>query len=273
MIRIWKRCWLHAAIIGVCLLYGSPISSQKHMSEPITKEGLFKTLETRLTNSGLKYLIKRIQERGVSFELSDSDSNKLRALQKGLGQKRLNDLIVAIKNNYHPMEPSKEKSTMSEDKSKGSINQTMINSPGGIQAGGNVTIHNRPQPRALSQTELDRMSALLRPYANQTLFMVRLGDPEANRFASQIAQAFRAAGWQVKVADVGQQTPIYGLQLGVPDPQQLPPYARAVYSAFEQAGILVTITDLSHIFPTSFAMLVRAENGVVLHVGLKPEDK
>lgn len=85
---------------GFCLLYVSSTYPQKITEEPITKTGFFKTIETKLTDSGAKHLIKRIQERGVSFELGDSDKKKLRSVQRGLGQKRLYELIKAIEKNY-----------------------------------------------------------------------------------------------------------------------------------------------------------------------------
>lgn len=89
-------------VTAICLLHTSAAypHSKKSMEEPISKEGLFKALETTLTDSGAKHLINRIQERGVSYKLSDSDKEKIGSLQKGIGQKRLNELIKAIEKNY-----------------------------------------------------------------------------------------------------------------------------------------------------------------------------
>jgi hypothetical protein len=102
MINKLGRCWVSVAAIGFCLLSALSAYPQKTMEEPITKDGLFKALETKLTDSGLEYLIERIKTRGVSFELSDSDKQKLRSLQRGLNQKQLDKLIAALKANYHP---------------------------------------------------------------------------------------------------------------------------------------------------------------------------
>jgi hypothetical protein len=94
-----KKYLLSLGAIGVCLFFISSGYSQKPMEKPITKDELFKVLETKLTISGAKHLIKRIQENKVSFELNDSDKDNIRRLQKGLGQKSLDDLIAAIKSN------------------------------------------------------------------------------------------------------------------------------------------------------------------------------
>lgn len=110
------------------------------MEGPITRDGLFKTLETKLTDSGATHLIKRIQERRVSFVLSDSDEEKIRRLQKGLGQKRLSKLIAAIHNNYRS--DISRQPTPTPTPTPTSITQTMTNSPGGIQAGRDVVIQS-----------------------------------------------------------------------------------------------------------------------------------
>lgn len=102
MINKQEKCWPPVIAVGLCLLFVSATYPQKTTEEPITIDVLFRALEKKLTDSGAKHLIKRIQERGVAFELSDSDKKKLRNLQRGLGPKRFNELFKVIENNYRP---------------------------------------------------------------------------------------------------------------------------------------------------------------------------
>jgi hypothetical protein len=167
---------------------------------------------------------------------------------------------------------------MSNEKPKqpASITQTMTNSPGGIQAGRDVVINQKPQVRSLNETELAHMEELLHPYGGQRLFLLKLGDEEANRFANQIERLFIKAAWDVVTFNVGEQrivttgppVSLSGLVLFVPDPNALPSYARAIHSSFESTSTPVTIMDFSNLFPGS--LRTQAKNGIVLRVGLKP---
>jgi putative nucleic acid binding protein len=150
------------------------------------------------------------------------------------------------------------------------ITQTMNNSPGGVQAGRDIIINTQLQPRTVSQPQLDGMVRVLRSHHGK-LLLVRLGDQEANHFASQILQAFQSAGWQVEILDIGIQIPqLYGVRLGVPDPRLLSPEAGAIFSSFINSGLAITVTDLSEIRPLPTALKVREQNGIMLHVGLRP---
>jgi hypothetical protein len=100
MVNGQKKRRLLAMPVGLCLLLVSAAYPQKATEEPTTRGALLKALETKLTDSGARYLIKRIQTRGVAFELSDSDKEIIRVRQRHLGTKRLDDLIKAIKDNY-----------------------------------------------------------------------------------------------------------------------------------------------------------------------------
>jgi hypothetical protein len=175
--------------------------------------------------------------------------------------------------------PSQKKNKEMKKEKDVTTTQTMINSPGAIQAGRDVIINSKPEPRRLTQAELDRMVELLRPYRGEKLFLIMLGEQEANRFATQIGEIFRAAGWQVylvhavqeSIAYNGQWQATHGLQLGVPDTKQLSPPAKAVYSSFEHTKSPVTVTDASHLSSFYATDSDSSLDGIILKVGLRPE--
>lgn len=86
------------------------------------------------------------------------------------------------------------------DDSPYSINQTMTNSPYGIQAGRDVII-NPYRFWGLNDAQLEllrkRMAPFARPEDRSDLITCVLSDPESAKFAVSLVNTFRAAGWNL----------------------------------------------------------------------------
>jgi hypothetical protein len=85
-----------------------------------------------------------------------------------------------------------------------SINQTMTNSPGGIQAGGSVTINHGVQPRKLTDEQESLFVKFLRGNAKGGIEIscIESGGPEPCDFARQLAQLLGSAGWSVNFSPI-----------------------------------------------------------------------
>jgi hypothetical protein len=105
-------------------------------SKRVTKEELKSILSRKLTNRGFRFLVKQVQQRGVTFPLTPETEQELRIFAAEHGNRSLDLLIDAIRKQELIAKPD----VNSRDSSSPSLNQSMINSPGGIQSAGNVTI-------------------------------------------------------------------------------------------------------------------------------------
>jgi hypothetical protein len=90
-------------VTSLYLLCVSPSLAQTTNEEPITKDGLFRTLATKVTD--LDYLIERIKVRRVSFRLDEKDEEAIRRLQPHLNEKQLQALISTINHAYQEPPP------------------------------------------------------------------------------------------------------------------------------------------------------------------------
>src|SRR5215210_1370264 len=101
MMRTPIKVFRQAAVaVAVCLILSIPLITPhaQRGTGPIAKEGLLKSLRNRVLSS--RELIREVERRGVTFELSLADEQELRLAGKYLGQKGRDDLIAAIKRNY-----------------------------------------------------------------------------------------------------------------------------------------------------------------------------
>jgi|SRR5581483_25631 len=81
-----------------------------------------------------------------------------------------------------------------------------------------LRIEERLAARRISPEQLRDLVQALKPYANSTVVVDRLGDFEARQFADELIKAFSAARWSVKVQNFGiVSPPVYGLQCVVAD--------------------------------------------------------
>lgn len=165
---------LPAVIIGVCFSFLPLVCPQEDRKGPITKEGFFHAIETQLTDKGADFLIELIKKRGLSFVLSDSDVEKIRGLQRGLGKTKLNVLIAAIKSNYQPIVYLKPRASQTFD-----FNVLTVNAKGTVieqrkgkaryfieDLGGGVTLTMVEIPAGVFQmgsSESDVQGALVNP--------------------------------------------------------------------------------------------------------------
>lgn len=244
---------LLVVVLGTCLFYVSSAYPQKPMEKPITKDGLFKTLETKLTNSGFEHLIKRIQERGVSFMLDDADKKKLLSLQRSLSQKKLNKLLDAVRGNYRPFMRQGAESMADEkkpDATPTSINQTMNNSPHGVQSvGDNVTINQGALPRVLTATQRSEIVKALQGHKPAKVHVLIVGgEREIRAYAEQIAEAINSAGWEAETVNYAlMMAGAYGVQSRISDPN----INQAIMSAFSNAKVEILPASVKNDFPNS----------------------
>ncbi len=142
-----------------------------------------------------------------------------------------------------------------------SISQTMTNSPGGVQAGGNVTINQGKQPRTITTTQRSRCLSMPqgKPKGSLTISCV-LGDGESLSFARELEKLLRAAEW--KIEDFRQvnfnHTP-KGILLQVRNQDDITDYADSLYQALNT--LYKTIGDIN---PKS------AKHSLTLIVGQQP---
>jgi len=113
-----------AALLFLVML--APKPEQAQVKKPISKSGLLEAV--RLNGLSTQELIERVQQRGVSFQLTAEDAEELR--QAGARP----ELIEAVRVNYRP--------------------ETPPNSGGGNHPGGNRPNSNVPAGAPLSQNEV-----------------------------------------------------------------------------------------------------------------------
>jgi hypothetical protein len=253
-----SRRWFSVIAIGVCLL-ASSASSQKSMEEPISKDGLFKALERRLSKTGLEHLIERVQEWKVSFHLDDVDEQKIRRLQKHLGKTELENLISAIRRNYeipwtlqHPQELAVFGSTRI---------RTDIPIPEN-PCRSIKTVDEKDQRTLTKQEEIDFVE-ILKGNQKGTIFVnyVETFGPEPCRFARQLAVLLQSeAGWTVGFGPVffgagGPSKPTPDMYISVQDADNPPPRAVALQLALKTVGYTTERRTQSKA-PADFVQLV-----------------
>jgi hypothetical protein len=86
-------------------------------------------------------------------------------------------------------------------KQPSSINQTMTDSPGGIQSiGDNVTINQGRLRRELTAEKRQRMLGMLAPAEKSSIEVsFALNDGEAHTFARQLVNFLNEVGWQARL--------------------------------------------------------------------------
>lgn len=81
-----------------------------------------------------------------------------------------------------------------------------------------LNLQGRLAPRRITQEQLDRFVAILRPYAGSVVRMTQLGDLEAGTFADDIVFVLSASHWVPQLTRVGiMAPPPYGLRCVVDD--------------------------------------------------------
>jgi hypothetical protein len=123
-------------------------------------------------------------------------------------------------------------------KEKPSINQTMTNSPGGIQAGRDV-IQKQTPPRKLSSDQKNTFLNTVRSFSPKCLVEVTsvLGNGESSNFAEQLDALLIEAGWTTKGVRQGifSSVPV-GLIMQIHDKDNIPPSAPLLQHALGQIG-------------------------------------
>jgi hypothetical protein len=127
---------------------------------------------------------------------------------------------------------------------KPSITQTMTNSPGGIQAAGNVTVNQGLQPRKLTAQQRALLIAALESFLQRVpkgpvKVTAVFGDGESIAFAEELTGVLEVAGW--KIDSTGQSTfapkvPV-GLFVMVHSRETAPLHGAALQRAFAAAGM------------------------------------
>src|ERR1051326_6025604 len=142
-------------------------------------------------------------------------------------------------------------------KKKPTTTQTMTNSPGGIQAGGNVTINQAPQPRHLTTQQQAKFLELLKanPKGEVELWY-SISDSEAYNFALEIEDVLKKSGWKVN-ADGRHiiSPPIVGLKMWVRSAQTAPISATALLNILDAIG-LPPIAEQNPILPEGLAVVI-----------------
>ncbi len=187
----------------VLLLAMSPTDSYAQSNDPIEKRGLIAALNHQELSS--KDLIEQVQKRGVAFRINETDERDIRRVGKYLRKRGLDSLLAAIRDNYRPKTASPSTSA---------ITQTMTNSPGGIQAGGNVTINPLSVPRRIPEASRPQIIAMLSQKTAKVEVLPPSGDNEAIRLAADIHEALTKAGWDMQGKPVG-----YLWTLGLTSPE------------------------------------------------------
>jgi hypothetical protein len=103
-----------------------------------------------------------------------------------------------------PEERKPPRTAQTPDTSKSApFTQSMVNSPGSIQAGGNVTVVSKKPPRRLTPEQQAWMANTLKAHKVGTIEIVcdQKAGNEPCLFASQIADALKTVGWTVTLAD------------------------------------------------------------------------
>ena len=95
-----------SAFIGcVALVTLSVYAHGQIPCSPITKAGLLGSLEKRVLSS--KELVRELKRCSADFELTSEVENEIREAGKYLGKGRLDDVILAVRDNYRPSQPTR----------------------------------------------------------------------------------------------------------------------------------------------------------------------
>jgi hypothetical protein len=119
------------------------------------------------------------------------------------------------------------------------VSQTMTNSPGGIQVGGNLTVNQGVDRRKLTPEQRVRLIFALRdvPLKGPVNVMAVEGDSESIGFAEELAQTLEAAGWKVETIGRSLFTILpRGLFVIVHSAETAPKHAATLQYAFTNAG-------------------------------------
>jgi hypothetical protein len=90
--------WTATAVVILLVLTISPVHSTQQVANPIAKEGLLRSLGKKVLSSNT--LIRQVEQRGVTFQLSTEEELEIRRAGKYLGKKGLDDLIATVRHNY-----------------------------------------------------------------------------------------------------------------------------------------------------------------------------
>jgi hypothetical protein len=126
--------------------------------------------------------------------------------------------------------------------SPSSLSQQMTNSPGGIQAGGNVTISQEMPQRTLSTEQRDKLIKFLNPLPKGKITITSvLGDGESYKFANELNTILKASGWQTDGVNqaVFNGAPV-GLIVQIKNRVNIPPHAMSLINALNYIGIQPT---------------------------------
>ena len=107
------QCWskfpaitLMAASIVLALL-ANPRAALAQQNQPVTEDGLLRLLQARTqARIPVKDIIRTIEERGVTFQLTAAFEEEIAEATKGLTAKDARDLMSAIRDNFRP--PAKQ---------------------------------------------------------------------------------------------------------------------------------------------------------------------
>jgi hypothetical protein len=124
-----------------------------------------------------------------------------------------------------------------------SVNQSMVNSPGGIQAGRDVNIHQATQPRRLTAEQSTRLIETLSriPQKGNIIIECFADVPDSCAFAVDFRKAFAAAGFGYDFKQTANRDPLppKGLFLAVRSLEDAPPFATFVLQALNSIGLTV----------------------------------
>lgn len=128
--------------------------------------------------------------------------------------------------------------TGKEEQPSSPPSQIMTNSPGGIQAGGNITIQQGPSRRVVTAQQRETLIRVLRRYRPATISILKIGDREAQAYAHQIGEVIQASGWKVELVNFAMLMPgVYGVYSLIGDPT----INEALMLAFKTAGVEIAL--------------------------------
>lgn len=203
---------------------------------PITKDKLLSALESMQSHKSKRkdaaWYVAILKEHKVDFLLTTEVEQKIRLHGNYLRKRDLDNLIAAVRDNYRQNVSQQPTSIPS------SINQTMTNSPGGIQAGGNITINERPQARELTPEQRQSLIRILNKSPKGSIDVTAvMGDNESAAFADQLTKILESAGWTVVHSGlttfVGHTV---GLIVVIHDSQKVPEHADVLRRALNSIG-------------------------------------
>lgn len=210
--------------------------SHAQSNSPIETRGLLTALKSEVLSSS--DLIDLVQKRGVSFQLTPAIEKQIRVSGKYLGKKDLDDLVGAVRENHRPKKPKPTDGPV--------ITQTMTNSPGGVQVGGNLTVNQGRQQRTLTSDQRAKLIASSQSYLRQVpqgpvKVTAVMGDEESIAFAEELTKVLKDAGWKVQYFEQSTFVPTVpvGLSVMVRSRESAPIHGAALQRAFSDAGLIV----------------------------------